>query len=37
MTLCQRCGVVMRLLNTTRARLMLYWCPICQHFVEVRR
>jgi formamidopyrimidine-DNA glycosylase len=37
MTLCQHCGVVMRPLNTTRSRLMLYWCPTCQRFVEVRR
>jgi hypothetical protein len=35
--LCLRCGVVMRLINTSRSRLMLYWCPTCRRFVEVRR
>jgi len=35
--LCRRCGIVMRLINTTQARLLLYWCPTCQAFVEVAR
>ncbi len=35
--LCQRCGVLMRLINAARSRLLLYWCPTCQSFVEVRR
>jgi hypothetical protein len=34
MTLCQRCGIVMRLLNTARSWLLLYWCPSCQRFAE---
>jgi formamidopyrimidine-DNA glycosylase len=34
--LCQRCGIVMRLINGARSRLRLYWCPTCQRFVEVR-
>ena len=35
--LCQRCGILMRLINNNHARLLLYWCPICQTFREVRR
>ena len=35
--ICQRCGILMRLINGARARLLLYWCPTCQAFVEVRR
>jgi formamidopyrimidine-DNA glycosylase len=35
--LCQHCGVQMRLINQARARLLLYWCPTCQRFSEVRR
>jgi formamidopyrimidine-DNA glycosylase len=35
--LCRRCGGQMRLFNQARALLLLYWCPTCQRFEELRR
>jgi hypothetical protein len=35
--ICHRCGALMRLLNRGRARVQVYWCPVCQRFQETRR
>ena len=35
--ICLRCGAMMRLLNRSRTRVQLYWCPGCQRFQETQR
>jgi hypothetical protein len=35
-TPCQRCGSQMRLINSPRSRLLLFWCPDCDSFAERR-
>jgi hypothetical protein len=34
---CSHCGAPMKLINSARARLLLYWCPTCQRFAEVHK
>jgi hypothetical protein len=34
--ICRRCGAMMRLLNRNRARVQVFWCPMCQRFQETR-
>lgn len=35
--ICGHCGIPMRLINNSRARILLFWCPSCQRFAEMRR
>jgi DNA-directed RNA polymerase subunit RPC12/RpoP len=34
---CVRCGTLMRLLNKTKGRLRVFFCPECSRFAEAER
>jgi hypothetical protein len=34
---CTHCGIPMKLVNSVRSLLLLYWCPTCQRFAEQHR